>query len=74
MGGRLIRRHCRVDEASAALLETAVDRLGLSARAYNRVLKIARTVADLAGAAHIGADHVGEAIGYRSLDRGKGLV
>ena len=74
MSGRMVRRHCRVDDASALLLEAAVDRLGLSARAYNRVLKIARTIADLAGAADIGAGHVSEAIQYRSLDRGKGVV
>ena len=70
MGSRHIRAHCKVDDRSAALLESAIDRLGLSARAYGRVLKISRTIADLAGAADIGTDHVAEAIGYRSLDRG----
>ena len=74
MSSRHIKRHCRVDDRSAALLESAVDKLGLSARAYNRILKIARTIADLAGAADIDADHIGEAIQYRTLDRGKGMV
>ncbi|MCJ7830428.1 MAG: YifB family Mg chelatase-like AAA ATPase, partial [Desulfobacterales bacterium] len=71
MGSRQANRHCRLDAATTTLLETAVDRLGLSARAYNRVLKIARTIADLAGAPAIGVDHVSEAVQYRSLDRGK---
>ena len=69
-GSRLIRTHCRIDEASRRLLEAAIDKLGLSARAFNRVLKIARTIADLQGAADIGVAHVSEAIQYRSLDRG----
>ena len=55
---------------SGFMLETAIDKLGLSARAFNRVLKIARTIADLEGAAHIQVDHISEAIQYRSLDRG----
>ncbi len=71
MSNRHIKKFCRIDAASAALLESAVDRLGLSARAYSRILKIARTIADLAGEPEITADHVGEAIQYRSLDRGK---
>lgn len=70
MGSRHIRAHCRIDEASRRLLETAIDKLGLSARAFNRVLKIARTIADLQGAAEIGVANVSEAIQYRSLDRG----
>ncbi len=70
MRSRHIRRHCPVDGPSASLLEMAVDRLGLSARAYNRILKIARTIADLEGAEAIAASHVSEAIQYRSLDRG----
>ena len=71
MASRHIRRFCVVDDAGHRLLETAVDRLGLSARAYNRVLKIARSIADLEGAAAIDAAHIGEAIQYRRLDRKK---
>jgi len=69
MGSRHIRTHCLVDPESRRLLETAVDKLGLSARAYNRILKIARTLSDLAGREHIGADQIAEAIQYRTLDR-----
>jgi len=69
MGSRHIRTHCRIDDACRRLLEAAIDKLGLSARAFNRVLKIARTIADLQGAADIGVAHVSEAIQYRSLDR-----
>ena len=70
MQNRHIKTFCRVNRDSAALLETAVERLGLSARAYHRILKIARTIADLAGTESIGTDHIAEAIQYRSLDRG----
>lgn len=59
----------RPDAAGAALIERAMTRLGLSARAYTRVLKVARTIADLAGAERVGAAHVAEAIQYRLLDR-----
>lgn len=69
MGSRLIRRHCAVDATGGQLLETAVDRLGLSARAYNRILKIARTIADLEEATDILPHHISESIQYRSLDR-----
>ncbi len=61
--------HCRPDAEAVALLSQAMTRLALSARAYHRVLKVARTVADLAGAADIEAAHVAEAIGYRRFDR-----
>jgi len=77
MGSRHLKRFCRIDDGCAALLESAVDRLGLSARAYGRILKIARTIADLAGKADVGAEHIAEAIQYRSLDRnqtGAGFV
>lgn len=60
-----IRRYCRLDEAGERLLRTAVERLGLSARAYHRVLKLARTIADLAGEERITAVHVAEALQYR---------
>jgi magnesium chelatase family protein len=69
MAPRDIRAHCRVSDGADALLKTAITRLGLSARAYHRILKIARTVADLAGAAALGPGHVSEAIQYRGLDR-----
>jgi magnesium chelatase family protein len=69
MRAREIREFCRVGAGSDALLRTAITRLGLSARAYHRVLKIARTLADLEGVEEIGTAHVAEAIQYRSLDR-----
>ncbi|MGD2045748.1 MAG: YifB family Mg chelatase-like AAA ATPase [Gemmatimonadota bacterium] len=65
-----LRRWCRPSGQVARLLQHAVDRAGLSARAYHRVLKVARTVADLAGSECIGAEHAAEAVQYRSLDRG----
>ncbi len=69
MGSRLIRKHCRLNTEGITLMERAIDRLGLSARAFNRVLKIARTIADLDQKADIETDHVFEAIQYRTLDR-----
>ena len=69
MTTRQIRTHCRIDSSSHGLLEQAIDKLGLSARAYARILKVARTIADLEGAEHILSDHISEAIQYRSLDR-----
>ena len=70
MAPRDLRRFCRVNAQAEALLKTAIARLGLSARAYHRILKIARTIADLAGVADIEPSHVSEAVQYRSLDRG----
>lgn len=64
-----IRNYCRVGEAGSAILKTAMDRLGLSARAYDRILKVARTIADLEGALDIETQHLAEAINFRSLDR-----
>lgn len=69
MGTKLIREHCKLDAASLQLLKTAMERLNLSARAYDRILKVSRTIADLEGSERVGAHHVGEAIQYRSLDR-----
>jgi magnesium chelatase family protein len=69
MGPREIRRHCTLDERGETLLRAAFTRLGLSARAYHRILRVARTIADLSGAERISAAHVAEAIQYRSLDR-----
>jgi len=69
MAPRDIRAFCRVTDGADALLKTALTRLGLSARAYHRILKIARTIADLDSAADLQPKHVSEAIQYRSLDR-----
>ncbi len=69
MTPRLIRKVCRIDAGSEKLLESAMTRLGLSARAYDRILKVSRTIADLDGHEEIAAVHVAEAVGYRSLDR-----
>ncbi|MDY7032367.1 MAG: YifB family Mg chelatase-like AAA ATPase, partial [Thermodesulfobacteriota bacterium] len=69
MQSRDIKRYCNIGEGSKRLLETAIDKLGLSARAYNRILKVARTIADLEGRSEISSDHVSEVIQYRSLDR-----
>jgi len=69
MTPRMIRKHCRIDSKSEQLLEQAMIRQGLSARAYDRILKVSRTIADLEGCERIGSTHVSEAVGYRSLDR-----
>ena len=69
MSNRHLRQYCRLDDAGRRLLETAMERLGLSARAYIRIIKLARTIADLGGEESIAAHHISEAIGYRSLDR-----
>jgi magnesium chelatase family protein len=69
MGSRELKLFCALDEATLELLKFAMADLNLSARAYDRVLKVARTMADLAGAENIGSAHISEAIQYRSLDR-----
>lgn len=66
---REVQQHCRISDDDSRLLEQAIDRLGLSARAYHRILKVARTVADLAGEKDIATPHLTEAIAYRRLDR-----
>jgi len=66
---KLLRKYCPLDEAGERMLELAVQRMGLSARAHDRVLKLARTIADLGGVDSISAKHVAEAVQYRSLDR-----
>jgi magnesium chelatase family protein len=71
MSSRHIKKHCGVDDVSCRLLESAIDKLGLSARAYNRILKIARTIADLENSDGISTAHISEAIQYRNLDRGR---
>ena len=72
MTSRLVREVCVPDEAGEALLKTAITKLGFSARAYDRILKVARTVADLAGEKKMLAEHISEAIQYRCFDRGIG--
>ena len=69
MSTRQIRTHCKIDDRSHKLLEQAIDKLGLSARAYTRILKVSRTIADLEGSEQILSEHISEAIQYRSLDR-----
>lgn len=69
LGPTPIKRFCRLDASSQRLLEQAVDKLGLSHRAYHRILKLARTIADLADSEAIGMAHLSEAISYRKLDR-----
>jgi magnesium chelatase family protein len=69
MKPRHIRKYCKIDEDSLGLMEKAMNRLGLSARAYNRILKVARTIADIEGSEKIATEHISEAIQYRSLDR-----
>ncbi|MDE5730354.1 MAG: YifB family Mg chelatase-like AAA ATPase [Alistipes sp.] len=70
MNARMLREFCPLGDAARRLLEQAMARLDLSARAYDRIVKVARTIADLEGAADIGTAHLAEAINYRSLDRG----
>lgn len=69
VNAKLFHQYCAIDEGCKALMKVAMDRLGLSARAYDRILKVARTIADLAGAPGITAEHLSEAINFRSLDR-----
>lgn len=69
MGSKQLRTICKIDEAGNQLLKTAMEKLGLSARAYDRILKVARTIADLDDSASIETNHLAEAIQYRSLDR-----
>jgi len=69
MGARELKSFCELDEATRDLLKHAMTEYNLSARAYDRILKVARTIADLAGAEKISTDHISEAIQFRSLDR-----
>jgi magnesium chelatase family protein len=69
MNSRQIKAFCAIDAGCTRLLESAIEKLALSARAYHRILKIARTLADLAESESIGQHHIAEAIQYRSMDR-----
>jgi len=69
MTSKMLRSYCRIDQSGQALLKIAMEKRGLSARAYDRILKVARTIADLEGHASILNDHLAEAIQYRNLDR-----
>lgn len=69
MQSREIREFCRIDSQGEELLKMAITKLGLSARAYDRILKVGRTIADLSSSTEIRPEHIGEAIQYRSLDR-----
>lgn len=70
MTERMIHEYAEPDEAGFRLLSSAMQRLSLSARAYSRILKVARTIADLASSEKVQSQHIAEAIGYRNLDRG----
>ena len=69
MGAKELIQFCAIDETTKDLLNHAMTDMNFSARAYDRILKVARTIADLAGSEHITSDHVSEAVQYRSLDR-----
>lgn len=70
MSERMIHQFCEPDDTSLNMLRMAMERLHLSARAYNRILKVARTIADIEGTERVQSHHIAEAIGYRNLDRG----
>jgi magnesium chelatase family protein len=70
LGGALVREHCKLDALTRQFLEEAARRVGLSPRACQRILKVARTIADLEDKPGIGGDHVAEAIAYRGIDCG----
>lgn len=65
-----LQEYCHIDDVGMTLMKNAMERLGLSARAYDRILKVSRTIADLEGSPNIKVEHLAEAINYRSLDKG----
>ena len=69
MSTKMVKELCVINQAGTSLLRTAIERLGLSARAYSRILKVSRTIADLANSPDIRVEHLAEAIQYRALDR-----
>ena len=69
MNSQQLRQWCQLNDSTRQLLETAISRLGLSARATDRILKVARTIADLANSSSLETPHVAEAIQYRTIDR-----
>jgi magnesium chelatase family protein len=69
MGSKEVRKYCKLDDSGEQLLKMAMTKLGLSARAYDRILKVSRTIADIDNSETILPQHVSEAIQYRSLDR-----
>ena len=73
MGPKEIKKYAQIDKDGAKLLENAINKLGLSARAYDRILKVSRTIADLENSENILPEHLSEAIQYRSLDRNLGI-
>jgi magnesium chelatase family protein len=69
MSGEMLKKYCVLDAESEKIIKDAFSKLNLSARAYTRILKVARTIADLAGEEKISVNHIREALQYRSLDR-----
>ena len=69
MNSRQVKQYCQLDEASSNVLKAAFDRFNMSARGYTRILKVARTIADLEGSENISPAHVAEAINYRNIDK-----